>query len=629
MSVPRQTSGLGILVTFVALMLTGCPEEDSPTPSSTGDAVADAGQETSGSDVTTLDADATTGTPDADATTGTPDADATTGTPDADATTGTPDADATSGTPDADATSGTPDADATAGTPDADATSGAPDSDATSGTPDADAAAGTPDADASSGTPDADAAAGTPDADASSGTPDADASTGTPDADAISTPDADAVIDTSVPDGTGPELPPEDTGTGSENFAANLVTKTTLNVDVTPFDLATYQYRSLAHPQPWEVYAYEPHLVLATDENQNIALGVHDVADNTIVAIDLDASLQPGTPKTLASNAARFTGFDVAATGYAVAWVDDDGESLYVSETDTAGAAQFQTQLTATAGLDDLWSKQSPMRFGSGRVAFDAAHDRIAVYLSHRMLWDDNVKHQGGLLKFIDGSGTILGGMNNWGGDSAGGDNWLYSHNFDQRLWVHGDELVLLGLGDAYPRAITFRRQVGSSVNLDEEVFDIPGSIGDNDTMSQLGALVVLPDGGYLVVFTTEAGREARDVAIVAVSAGGQAGAPVWLTEHTAGQGINAINAKAAVWGSTVLVAWETVGLPTQPWVPTNDHLAHFVTVDAQGVATSSPVEVPAVRLPRGDDWVTLPSGEVAWATGEGSEVNLYRVTLP
>lgn len=81
------------------------------------------------------------------------------------------------------------------------------------------------------------------------------------------------------------------------------------------------------------------------------------------------------------------------------------------------------------------------------------------------------------------------------------------SHCFDQRLLFDGDYFVEYYLGDAYPRAISIGRKWKRHI-----LFDIKGSIGDNDVFTELGDIAVIendPTFGYIGLFSTEYNTDA------------------------------------------------------------------------------------------------------------------------
>jgi hypothetical protein len=150
-------------------------------------------------------------------------------------------------------------------------------------------------------------------------------------------------------------------------------------------------------------------------------------------------------------------------------------------------------------------------------------------------------------------------------------------------------------------------------------LFPIDGSIGDNDTKTQLGGFVEDGAGGFVLTFSTESGRPARDLYFMHLNSDLSIAKEIWLTEYASGT--NAINVKTAKYGDYFLVAWEEIS-DASPGV----FKTMFSIVDADGNFIKEPQQFADMRFNRGDDFINLADGDVVWATGSGSQLVIYRL---
>jgi hypothetical protein len=273
--------------------------------------------------------------------------------------------------------------------------------------------------------------------------------------------------------------------------------------------------------------------------------------------------------------------------------------------------------------LDQTWSKQSPIKFGSARITVDQTADQIGVFLSHEMLWDDGIKHQGGLIKFLDLDGNVLGGAGNKYSDAIGGSFWFISHNVDTRMVAQNGVFGVVGNGDAVPRALAGRVVENGSWTNNASIFSIDGSIGDNDTRTQLGGLIPIDGGEYILTFSSEVGRNTRDVNFMRLGSDLNSVSQSWLTNYSSDAVGYAINVKTAKYGNNFVVAWEEVST-SDP----NIFKAMFAVVDKSGVVIEAPQQFSNIRFNRGDDFINFANGDVGWAIGSGSQLKIYRLEV-
>ncbi|MDO5654380.1 MAG: hypothetical protein Q4G39_09820, partial [Brachymonas sp.] len=81
-----------------------------------------------------------------------------------------------------------------------------------------------------------------------------------------------------------------------------------------------------------------------------------------------------------------------------------------------------------------------------------------------------------------------------------------------------------------------------------------------------------------------------------------------------------AIDPKLAKFGTDLLVGWKKVVAGQ------SGYSAQFAVVGTDGTIKVKPGSLSGASFHRPDDWVTLPSGEVAWATGSAEGITLHRM---
>jgi hypothetical protein len=265
----------------------------------------------------------------------------------------------------------------------------------------------------------------------------------------------------------------------------------------------------------------------------------------------------------------------------------------------------------------------------SGVLGYDATNQKLVLYVGHSMMWT-GVRHQAGFLRLLNpGSGAVLPPS----GDDIihFGAGWWYSHNFNQRLLIDGGNYYVLAHGDAYSRQLGFARwSVNGYTNkndtdFNESYFAIAGSEGDNNTSSQTGQFIKMPDGRFLMVHTTSQGRSARDVRLIFASGttGKADPSAVWLTTN---QGtVQATMPKLELLGDYVLVTYAL-------WDSTKKHELtwYAALLDASLAIVAAPKVVPSVefvdaaplfRFKGGPD-----AGKVGWVSGNALHTLSVRV---
>jgi hypothetical protein len=427
-------------------------------------------------------------------------------------------------------------------------------------------------------------------------------------------------------DGTIPSTSMTTQNNASSAFDESLVSVATIDVSGSPFDITTYGFADKVFPQVSDGFAYAPKIVMAADNSGSYAIAWDDASAKTInLTLFNSDDTRNGADQQLITNSEGLGGFALNGSAYVLGHISGANQEKYtIQNFNSSFVSTFSTDLTGTTPLDQIWSKQSPIYFGSARIAVDQTASQIGVFLSHEMLWDDGTsKHQGGLIKFLDLNGNVLGGAGagnggNTGSDAIGGSFWFISHNVGTRMVALNGVFGVVGNGDAIPRALAGRVIDNGTWTNNSSIFSIDGSIGANDTRTQLGGFIPLSGSDYILTFSSEVGRNARDVNFMHLGSDLASIKQVWLTNYTVGT--DAINVKTAKYGSNFVVAWEEVSGST--------FKAMFAIVDADGNIIEAPQQFANIRFNRGDDFINFANGDVGWAIGSGTQLKIYRLKL-
>jgi hypothetical protein len=409
-------------------------------------------------------------------------------------------------------------------------------------------------------------------------------------------------------------------------FDPSLLTITSITVSGSPYDVTTDANNYKAHPQPSDVFIYSPRIILAPRPAGDYVIAWEDKTAKIIKLTFMNSNdTKNGGETDLVTGAEGLAGFALNGTGYVVGFTSGSSkEKVTVRGYSSSFSQSFSTDLTGTVNpLTTVGAKQSPMKFGSSRIAVDETGGKIGIFLAHEMVWPGPATHQGGLFRFMDTGGALQGTTAANGEDGVGGSNWIYSHCLDNRLIVKNSKWAIVSNGDATPRAIPFRTVQNNVKTDNSSVFAIDGSTGDNDTKTQLGGLIARDDGTYMLTFSTAVGRPTRDVCFIRLSSIGSVQTQKFLTTYSSTATGYAINVKTAAYGTNILVAWEETST-NAPSV----FKAMFCVVDADGTFVFSPVQFPNARFNRGDDFASFGNGDVGWVTGSGSSLKVHRVKV-
>lgn len=375
-------------------------------------------------------------------------------------------------------------------------------------------------------------------------------------------------------------------------------------------------------------YGIKPAILLAPNEDNSYDVGMHLSGSSRIQIMRFDKSgalLGRLLPDSLAGAKALVGMARLEDGGFAVGYAKDSPHSgaayeFWVTRVDALGAKLWSTMVFGAMDKNLVDAKGEPGTFSSGRLVYNKATKKICTYVGHTMKWDDNVRHQGGHVTFLnlDGAAIVANG-------------WYFSHNFDQRMLVIGSAYYTLAHGDAYPRSLGFAKwsdggasaHTKGKLDFDKQFLKIPGAVGDNKTSTQLGNFVPFADGTFGVVFTTANGRNNFDVGYRQLSAAGDTLSLTWLTTHPAGT--LAIFPRLVKYGANALVLWEQATGNTQNGI-------HSAVVAPNGavVTPAAPLSDKALRLSPYHEPVNLPEGAILWANQKGNDsVSVFRIAAP
>jgi hypothetical protein len=401
-----------------------------------------------------------------------------------------------------------------------------------------------------------------------------------PDMDPDSIDDADAIPDTG-PDSDAVDMPvdtPVDTGpdidlcTGSSLADYIMVTV----VDTAPDTVARGYYR--------------PSFVLSPLDDGTSKVAWNDGSGRAHITPLTAADSRAGTD--IVVDASEVAGFAAHVEGGTLLVVRDDVMALH--RVDGSGARVFDVQFVGDQPTDVVGNKWIDSWSDSGRLAWDGS--RYAAYFGHTQLWDSG-RHQGDMLRFVDGDGNVLGG----------GWDWGCSHSLEVLMGFTGSRDVPICLSDCYPtKGIHFSHRVA-------EISSEPSGNCLGSSAAQLGGLATVP-GGFYHTFTSPEGRASSDVVLVHVdtSSGAVVGPKVYLTD-TADEGER--DAKLAWYGDHLLVAW-TAGTS-----------ALFAVVTTGGEFLEGPVDI-GQAYDGTSDFINFSNGDVGWVRGSGSQLEIVRLGI-
>lgn len=315
-------------------------------------------------------------------------------------------------------------------------------------------------------------------------------------------------------------------------------------------------------------------------------------SSGTVHVTPLTSSLQRQGPD-LTTTGVSVRGF-VAHDDGTVALLVVRGTGMFLVKLRADGTAIFETAVVNDPPSEvegarwvDNWGHEGRLLFtGQGYVA----------YFGHTKHFGATGKHQGDLLISLDATtGLPSGGPAGWA--------WGCSHSLDLRLAWDGANVAPVCLSDCY-------RSKGVLLNDSDVLQDEPSGNCAGSSQGELGGLASLEGGGFGFTFSTQEGRPNRDVGFIALDAQLRKSPVVWLTGGTGGETAPHL----ARYGQSQLLASWREGSDTR-----------LAVLSAAGAVLEGPVTA-AVQVADRDDFARYPSGDVGWASGGGSRLQVTRV---
>ena len=332
-------------------------------------------------------------------------------------------------------------------------------------------------------------------------------------------------------------------------------------------------------------------------------------------------------------NEKRFLGFESLGNekyiiGYSAdnSHGDNNAEAWYTAFDGTTGEELFSTRIWGEKSLEEVDSKGAPAQAGSAVIRYNKTDNIIALYLSHTMKWNDGVRHQAGWFGFLDGtSGELL--TNSEG--KVKGNEWFFSHNFDQRCILSSDnKFYALAHGDAYPRALGISKW--SHENGLESKYDYykiqNGSTGNNTTLTTTGDLAELSDGNVAVVYSTEDERSKRDLKLAIIT--GLSSNTIELAQES---WITNLDNEHVGWGSKVLqygdqnviIGWNTFDDDNQGTG------SHFSLVNLSGTSISDVYSLDNTVLYPAQSFKKSADGKyVIFVSSENNALSVHLISI-
>lgn len=328
-------------------------------------------------------------------------------------------------------------------------------------------------------------------------------------------------------------------------------------------------------------------------------------------------------------------------------------EVLYYSQDRTLN---FAKQLTKAH------ENEEPFAWGSSRIAYGNGH--IAAYFGKVQPWStvtDGFQHQSDTMRVFDLQGAQIEQLT----------SGLSSHSLDLRMFFNQNQFVKAALGDFAPRGIA----VGYS-KLDTKVseqftpIDELAANGGGSTSGRLGNLVPLDCQTFALTYTTFGAKvwnqwgdgdsyrkgkwfESHDDELGLLLTDGSK----TLNKYSLREGHDIQYLKTAKYGKNLVMAWRTRTVDNNEWntsekkeeikgqngtsygrdfpvqvdvpITTSDDAYYIMLVSPEGKILSKAKQLPeSYSFNSGDDFVTLPNGDVVWMDTNQEQLRLYRLSF-
>ncbi|PJZ46993.1 ankyrin repeat domain-containing protein [Leptospira brenneri] len=201
--------------------------------------------------------------------------------------------------------------------------------------------------------------------------------------------------------------------------------------------------------------------------------------------------------------------------------------SAYINQYTTTGKLNFSIKIVGTKEYKKVGDQGIDTVFGTLTLE-KTADNYYATYFSTYRKWDDGVTHQSEYLALFDSSGNRVMKSDN---QSPEGFTWNVSHSFRPRFINDGKQLVMVTVGDAYPRGLV----VDSFPNKNREIPIVVPKAGPNETYQYVPIStgdLYSKDGTTWITFDSNLDRSSYDIGLM-IKKDEVLSKPIYLTNTT------------------------------------------------------------------------------------------------
>ncbi|WP_244241292.1 ankyrin repeat domain-containing protein [Leptospira perdikensis] len=198
--------------------------------------------------------------------------------------------------------------------------------------------------------------------------------------------------------------------------------------------------------------------------------------------------------------------------------------SAYINQYTTSGDLIFSTKIVGTKEYKKVGDQGIDTVFGT-LTLIKTADNNYATYFSTYRKWDDGVTHQSEYLALFDHGGKRILKSD---GKSPEGFTWNVSHSFRPRFINDGNQLVMVTVGDAYPRGLV----VDSFPLRKRELPIVVPKAGPNETYQYVPIStgdLYSRDGQTWITFDSNIDRSSYDIGLL-IKSNGILSKPIYLT---------------------------------------------------------------------------------------------------
>lgn len=184
--------------------------------------------------------------------------------------------------------------------------------------------------------------------------------------------------------------------------------------------------------------------------------------------------------------------------------------TAFINQYNINGKINFSTKIVGTKEYINVGDQGIDTTFGTLSLT-KTADNYYATYLSTYRKWDDGVTHQSEYLALFDETGKR---MMKSDGKTPEGFTWNVSHSFRPRFLNDGKQLVMVTVGDAYPRGLV----IDTFPNRKRELPIVVPKAGANETYQYVpistGDLYA-KDSTTWITFDTNLNRSSYDIGFI------------------------------------------------------------------------------------------------------------------